>query len=213
MRKIKIKLQKLLNVNKQRISEKSTKYYKCFNDLDNLFKTWKSVSDMTFSDLLSNEKTDYSLDMPKTCRYFTTATCKSLDRSGKTVLYFKNLEYLEYAYVLLNSSFAYMYWRLYDGAITYADGLLRSMPVFFNELTDRDKQEIHKIVYEMVSSEDKYLVYKKNANVMQENIKFPVEYREKLNKILFRIIGTTIDIKALDKIHNNYLYFEKKNIK
>lgn len=208
-----VNLDKLLNVNKQRISEKSTKYYKCFNDLDNLFKTWKSVSDMTFSDLLSNEKTDYSLDMPKTCRYFTTATCKLLERSGKTVLYFKNLEYLEYAYVLLNSSFAYMYWRLYDGAITYADGLLRSMPVFFNELTDRDKQEIHKIVYEMVSSEDKYLVYKKNANVMQENIKFPIKYREKLNKILFRIIGTTIDIKALDKIHNNYLYFEKKNIK
>ena len=78
-----------------------------------------------------------------------------------------------------------MYWRLYDGAITYADGLLRSMPVFFNELTDRDKQEIHKIVFEMVNLEERYLVYKKNANVMQENIKFPIKYREKLNKILF----------------------------
>jgi hypothetical protein len=113
---------------------------------------------------------------------------------------------MEFAYVLLNSSFAYLYWRIFDGAITYADGLLKSMPVFSNILTDIQKENIHNIVSEMIEKESEFLVYKKNANEMQENVKFPDEYRERLNKLLIEILGVDFDIKELDKVHQNSLF-------
>lgn len=193
----------------QIVSEKNEKYYKCFNSILPLYKNWVAISTLKFSDLLSKSKTIYSLTMPKTCRYFVSATKKELNRTGKITLYFNTLEDMEFAYALLNSSFAYLYWRIFDGAITYADGLLKSMPVFLNILTDVQKEQIHSIVSEMVEKELEFLVYKKNANEMQENVKFPNEYREKLNQILIDILNISFDIKELDIIHSNSLFNNK----
>ena len=73
-------------------------------------------------------------------------------------------------------------------------------------LTDIQKENIHNIVSEMIEKESEFLVYKKNANEMQENVKFPDEYRERLNKLLIEILGVEFDIKELDKVHQNSLF-------
>ena len=199
-------LNNFIGTDYQIVSKNNEKYYKCFNSVLPLYQYWVSISTLKFSDIISKNKTEYSLTMPKTCRYFVSATRKELSRTGKSTLYFSTLEDMEFAYVLLNSSFAYLYWRIFDGAITYADGLLKSMPVFSNILTDIQKENIHNIVSEMIEKESEFLVYKKNANEMQENVKFPDEYRERLNKLLIEILGVDFDIKELDKVHQNSLF-------
>lgn len=199
-------LNSFINSEYQVVSENNQKYYKCFIDLTDLYKLWVDFSDGSLSDILEKEKTQFSLSMPKTCRYFVTATQKDLSRAGKTQLYFKDLESLEFAYCILNSSFAYWYWRLFDGAITYPDKLLKSIPIFYNKLNSNYKNEIHVLASAMISKEEEFLVYKKNANEMQENVKFPVEYRNKLNQLLFSILGCDLDIKVFDKIHSNSIF-------
>ena len=199
-------LNNFIGTDYQIVSKNNEKYYKCFNSVLPLYQYWVSISTLKFSDIISKNKTEYSLTMPKTCRYFVSATRKELSRTGKSTLYFSTLEDMEFAYVFLNSSFAYLYWRIFDGAITYADGLLKSMPVFSNILTDIQKENIHNIVSEMIEKEPEFLVYKKNANEMQENVKFPDEYRERLNKLLIEILGVDFDIKELDKVHQNSLF-------
>lgn len=194
----------------QVITKENKKYYKCFNELLPVFKKWNEYSSKTFKSLLSKEPTDYVLSMPKTCRYFVSATSKDLKRTGKITLYFKDKESYEYAYCLLNSSFAYLYWRIYEGAITFSDGLLKSMPIFLSILNDDQKKEIHNVVSKMIGEEDNYLVYKKNASEMQENVKFPKEYRDTLNTILIDIFDIKYDIKEFDIIHSNSVFIENK---
>lgn len=200
-----------LNNDYQKVDEYNKKYYKCFNEVLPLYNAWVKSSDLVFSDILSKVDTEFSLTMPKTCRYFVSATKKQLNRTGKMTLNFNNLEDFEYAYCLLNSSFAYLYWRIFDGAITFADGLLKSMPIFMNKLSDNQKKEIHIIVSEMISKENDYLVYKKNASEMQENIKFPDEYRKKLNKLLVSILDFDFDIDNFDIVHSNSI-FDKESV-
>lgn len=194
----------------QVITERNKKYYKCFNELLPVFKKWNEYSSKTFNSLLSKEPTDYVLSMPKTCRYFVSATGKDLKRTGKITLYFKDRESYEYAYCLLNSSFAYLYWRIYEGAITFSDGLLKSMPIFLSNLNNDQKKEIHTVVSKMIEDEENYLVYKKNASKMQENVKFPKEYRDILNTILIDIFDIQFDIKKFDIIHSNSILIENK---
>lgn len=200
-----------LNNDYQQVDEYNKKYYKCFNEVLPLYNAWIKSSDLVFNDILSKVDTEFSLTMPKTCRYFVSATKKQLNRTGKMILNFNNLEDFEYAYCLLNSSFAYLYWRIFDGAITFADGLLKSMPIFINKLTDNQKKEIHIIVSEMISKENDYLVYKKNASEMQENIKFPDEYRKKLNKLLVSVLDLDFDIDNFDIVHSNSI-FDKESV-
>lgn len=190
----------------QIISKTNKKYYKCFGDLIELYKDWVDYSDGLFADILSKKETEYCLDMPKTCRYFVSATKKNLDRSGKTQLYFKDLESFEFAYCLLNSSFAYWYWRLYDGGITYPDKLLKSIPIFYNKLSSNYKKEVHILATEIMANEEKYLVYKKNANEMQENVKFPVEYRNRLNELFLRVLNSSCKTQVFNKIHSNAIF-------
>ena len=65
------------------------------------------MSDSTFETLLSNKEAKYRLDVPTTCRYFLSATKRELNREGKNTFYFKDELSYNYAYCILNSSFAY----------------------------------------------------------------------------------------------------------
>ena len=187
----------------QVVTDLCRKYYKCFKEVLPLYYTWVLNSSLDFGDLLTKEKTEYSLSMPKTCRYYVSATKKELERSGKHILYFNDLYDMEFAYCFLNSSFSYLYWRMYDGSVTFTEGLLKSMPVFSNLLTKEQKEELHIIISDMMSKEKDYLVYKKNANEMQENVKFPDEFRDKLNLFLVNVLEIDFNIRELDIVHSN----------
>jgi hypothetical protein len=187
----------------QMVSDINGKYYKCFKEVLPLYKSWIDNSSLVFGDLLIKNKTEYSLSMPKTCRYYVSATRKDLERSGKHILYFNDLYDMEFAYCILNSSFSYLYWRMYDGSVTFTEGLLKSMPVFSNILSVNQKEELHNMVSDMINKEKDYLVYKKNANEMQENVKFPDEYRDKLNQFLVDVLEIDFNIRKLDRIHSN----------
>ncbi|MEG1723803.1 MAG: N-6 DNA methylase [Anaerovoracaceae bacterium] len=198
-------LSSYLSEDYQVISTENKKYCKCFNELLLIYNTWIDESSNSFKSLLSDKPTDYILHMPKTCRYFVSATQRSLNRDGKSVFYFKDLISYEYAYCLLNSSFAYMYWRIFDGAITYADGLLKELPIFLDMLSSQDKKNIHDIVTEMVEKEKDFLVYKKNASKIQENVKFPKCYSKKLNQTFLDILKIDIQVDKFDVLHSNSL--------
>lgn len=187
----------------QMVSDINGKYYKCFKEVLPLYKSWIDNSSLIFGDLLIKNKTEYSLTMPKTCRYYVSATRKELERSGKHILYFNDLYDMEFAYCILNSSFSYLYWRMYDGSVTFTEGLLKSMPIFSNILSVNQKEELHSIVSDMINKEKDYLVYKKNANEMQENVKFPDEYRDKLNQFLVDVLEIDFNIRKLDRVHSN----------
>ena len=62
---------------------------------------------------------------------------------------------------------------------------------------------------EMSSNESNFIVTKINAGALQENIKFPENYRNKINKRILKIIGANIDTKVFDLIHNNKFFNNK----
>ena len=83
---------------------------------------------------------------------------------------------------MLNSSYVYLWWRMLDGGILVPKSLLLKVPL---PLDDYINDNIISYCKEMIKNENKYLVYKKNAGTMQESIKFPESYRNKLNDLLF----------------------------
>lgn len=199
-------LESLLNPNYQTITEENKKYYKCFKELDSIYNKWIIKSNKKLKDLISTKKTKYMLCIPKTCRYFTTGSSLDLNRDGKYNLYFKNELEFNYAYCLINSSFAYWYWRIYDGGITYPLNLLLDCPIFVDEENKKQQKELEKIVTEMISCEKDYFVYKKNAQKVQENIKFPEKYRDRINRIMFDILGIEGSMGILNIIHSNSIF-------
>ena len=144
--------------------------------------------------------------MPNTCRYFTTASNGLMNRNGQIVLNIDDKDVFNYVYCLINSSFTYWYWRLFDGGITYPRGLLLNMPVFYDKLTEEDKCFFRNVANEMIENASKYVVTKHNVGV-QENIKFPSEYRNKINERLLQALDLD-DIKSsvFDIVHSNCVF-------
>lgn len=205
-----ITLGKYVSDTYQIVDDNNKAYYKCFPSLIPLFNNWINKSDECLRDIVAEEKTKYSICVPNSCRYFTVASVKDLKRTGKNTLYFKNEIDRNLSYCLINSSFAYWHWRLYDGGITYPVGLLLNLPIFFNNLSISEKEKLNEIAKEMQSIEENYLSYKKNAGEMQENIKFPEKYRQQVNEVLLKVIGKELTDKKekitsdiFDVIHAN----------
>lgn len=65
-------------------------------------------SDHTFAELVS-EDGQYTLSMPNTCSYYTTAFSGVMKRNGQTILHFDNENKFCFSYCLINSSFAYLH--------------------------------------------------------------------------------------------------------
>ena len=49
-----------------------------------------------------------------------------------------------------------------------------------------------------------------NAGKNQENIKFPIKYRNKINKIFFEALGINNSIEIFDKVHSSSLFSDKE---
>lgn len=204
-------LYNLLPETYQVINSSNKIFKKLNNKLEDVFLKWTSSSTKTIRDVLSSSVTNYFIDFPNTCRYFTTGSSKKLNRRGSIKMYFENKEIYDFVYCLTNSSFIYWWWRIFDGAITYPKNLLLDVPLFLDLLSLSDKKFFSNLSLEMQNNEYKYISRKRNAGAIQENIKFPIEYREKINKRLLKILNCDIDYKLFDEIHSNTLNINSHN--
>ena len=203
----------LLSKEKQVITDENPIFIKCFPEMEELYKKWREVSTQKLKDLLVSEKKGvYSLNFPNAGRYFTVASKTDLNRTGKYILYFDDIEKMYFTYCFLNSSFAYWYWRLVDGGISFKKGDLFNLPVFFSKLNENDKKVIRNTAETMMSNEGNYFSYKMNAGKLQQNIKFPREYIRKLDSIFLEIIGSSEKESIFDVVHANCLnYSDEEN--
>lgn len=202
-------LESLINNRYQIVDSKNKAYYKCHIDLLEILDKWENESDQKMSNLIDSSF-GKEIYMPTTCRYFTVGSMKNLNRDGKRIIHVEEPEKYDYVYCMMNSSFAYWYWRLYDGGINCPLTIVNSIPVFYNKLSDSQKKEVSIIAKEMQSKEKEYLVYKMNAGKKQENIKFPKKYRNKINKIFFEALGISQSTEVFNKIHSSSLFVESE---
>lgn len=185
----------------QLVSKENPMYNKCFKELVDIWTNWKNNGIKKLGDYTSHDGQNI-ISIPNTCRYFTTASNKLMNRNGQIVLNITDKNVFNYIFCLINSSFAYWYWRLFDGGITYPKKLLFSMPVFYDKLTNEDKIFFDNVATAMINNSKKFIVTKKNLGV-QENVKYPRKYRDMINRRLLDILGINIDEKVFDLIHSN----------
>jgi len=141
-------------------------------------RLYKKVSKMqTLDSLLSQKVTNYVLYVPAAPRYFISALKAPVSRTSIKTLYFRNQVDLDKAYLLLNSSFMYWWWRVRDGGMTLALETIRSLPLIDFEV---DK----KLIRKLAQSEVDNLVFKKNAGAVQENVKHDLALVAELNDLV-----------------------------
>lgn len=185
----------------QLISDINPMYSRCFKSLRAVWDKWISFDKKTLKSYIVPNG-EYTLSMPNTCRYFTAAANGKMKRNGQIALSFQDEHVFNYMFCLINSSFAYWYWRNYDGGITYPKGLLLNMPVFYDKLTCEDKQFFDDMAHRMIQCASQFTVIKNNVGV-QENIKYPRIYRDKINRKILDILGCKLSEKDFDIVHSN----------
>ena len=202
-------LESLINGRNQIVNSKRKSFYKCHKELLNVLDRWEELSDQKMRNII-NSTTGEKIYVPTTCRYFTVGSKKELNRDGKHIIYVKDKSKYNFVYCMLNSTFAYWYWRLYDGGINCPLTIINSIPVFYNILSKEQKDELDNIANEMQENETKYLSYKRNAGKRQENIKFPVKYRNRINKIFLEALRIDESINIFNRIHSSSLFVESE---
>jgi hypothetical protein len=130
----------------------------------------------TLKDLVTSEKTQYTLDVGLTPRYFISATFRSLDRGSKATLCFQSEEDRDKAALVLNSSLPYLWWRGLDGGVTLPRRVLLSVPIP-SKVTVQPE-----FIAQLLASESANLVTKLNAGRENENVKHPPSFVRSLNK-------------------------------
>lgn len=195
-------LDSFLSPKRQKITLDKPMYYKCFKELQPLYDCLiEKAGNHTLTELVSKNG-KFILSMPNTCRYYTSAISGKMNRSGQITLHFDDERKFNYAYCLINSSFVYWHWRLFDGGITYPVSLLLKMPVIYNALSEEDHRFFKEIVQEMSSKANEFIVKKNNVGI-QENIKYPRQYRDRINQRLLKILDIKVDNSTIDLIHSN----------
>ncbi|MCF0247851.1 MAG: SAM-dependent DNA methyltransferase [Synergistes sp.] len=194
-------LRGFLGAEYQEIGAGNDVFVKCEPDLYPLFLQLKECRTLFRDSIGAGGDPIY---VPTTCRYFVTGAKRNLKRDGKYVFQVKK-DYT-FCYCLLNSSFPYWYWRMYDGGITLQHTLVLDLPIFADMLSEEDNLHLEEIAKEMQTEEEKYLIYKKNANKIQENIKFPDSYRKKINKIFIKALGSPVSAENFEKLYYNEVF-------
>ena len=127
--------------------------------------------------ILSPSPTEFVLYVPSAPRYFISALKKSVSRTSLKTLYFQNITDLNKAYLLLNSSFMYWWWRVRDGGMTLSFETIKSLPLLEFEINK-------KLVNKLVKSETSNVVFKMNAGALQENVKHDTALIKELNELV-----------------------------
>ncbi len=198
-------LQSFIDNEYQIVDKERMMYCKCAKELKAVWNIWQEVSTKCLGEYIGQNGQNI-ISMPNTCRYFTTASNALMHRNGQIVLTVKDKDVFNYLYCLINSSFAYWYWRMFDGGITYSKSLLLSMPVFYDQLSADDILFFRETAAEMIEKSKEYIIIKNNCG-KQENIKYPKKYRDKINRRLLDILELkNIDEKVFDNIHKNSIF-------
>jgi hypothetical protein len=138
-------------------------------------KLYTEISEAkTLQSIFSPKRTKYPLYIPSAPRYFIPALKKPAKRASQKVLYFPNEENRNYAYMAINSSLLYWWWRVRDGGMTLSLETLISLPLPEFKINK-------KIITDLEKSEKTSKVYKQNAGAAQENVKHPKTLINKLN--------------------------------
>lgn len=144
-------------------------------EFEALYRSLKNAPRLV--EICSTKKTRYSLHVPSSPRYFIPALIKPVKRASQKTIYFANENDRNTAYVLVNSSLMYWWWRVRDGGMTLSQETLLSLPMpNFNAPMS--------LIEELMKSEKMNKVYKKNAGVEQENVKHPKALLNKINKVV-----------------------------
>lgn len=149
------------------------------------------------SEIISSHDTEHKLIIPATPRYFITASKTPLNRSSFHTLNFESEELCNQAYLLLNSSYMYWWWRVNDGGMTLSKKTLLSLPLINVDVND---SKILDMIELLENSERINKVSKKNAGKNNENIKHPSDLVRKLNALLFTDSNLS---QSLYNVHDN----------
>jgi hypothetical protein len=140
---------------------------------------------------VSKVQTKHVLYVPSSPRYFISALRKPVKRASMHEIYFRNSKDRDLAYLLLNSSFMYWWWRVRDGGMTLSQETINSLPVPIFAMSSS-------LVRALQASERTSKVYKQNAGAAQENVKHPMDLIDRLNQI---VIPKSADL--LITLHQN----------
>jgi hypothetical protein len=152
-------------------SEFFPKVNSAFEGLYNDLQGCKRLGDLV------DKNGEFSLFIPSTPRYFISATQKKLVRSSQHELKFASFSDLDTAYLLINSSLMYWWWRVRDGGMTLSREALLSLPI-------PEFEHDPLLQWEVELSEDTNKVYKQNAGAPQENVKHPLDLVRRINELV-----------------------------
>lgn len=127
--------------------------------------------------LTSTHETAYPLFVSSSPRYFIAATKAEMKRSSQRTIFFPDDALRDRAYMALNSSLMYWWWRVRDGGMTLSRETLLSLPMPEFETQRR-------LVERLEESEAVNRVYKQNAGEPRENVKHPTELVSALNEAI-----------------------------
>ena len=126
---------------------------------------------------ISTSPTSYSLFIPSSPRYFISALKEPVRRASQHEVFFNSSKDRDIAYLLLNSSFMYWWWRVRDGGMTLSQETIGSLPV--------PKFALNKsLALALEKSEKTSKVYKRNAGSDQENVKHSMDLILDLNRLV-----------------------------
>lgn len=142
--------------------------------------------------LTAQHPTLYKLIVPSTPRYFISALKSPVDRTSFKTLYFHSDAERNLAYLLLNSSYMYWWWRVHDGGMTISEKTLLTLPVMNEMVVSKS------LLAKIELSEKTNRVIKRNAGKDNENVKHDSSLVREITKGLFPRFAS-----ALASVHNN----------
>jgi len=129
--------------------------------------------------IVQKDNSRYSLQIPSTPRYFISALKKPVERTSFRTLNFNNQNDFNLAYLILNSSYMYWWWRVNDGGMTISKKTLLGLPL-------PEKITINSnIIKDLEISESKNKVFKMNAGKLNGNVKHNFKLIKKIDNLIF----------------------------
>ena len=155
--------------------------------------------DETLASLCSENKNEFCLSVINSGRYYLAACKHEIKRNGAFKIYAKDQHSFIILYLLLNSSYCYLFFRSIGNGSILSKKELLSYPCPKIVLTD----ELQTLVSFMINQENKLIKAKFIQGELQEHLKFPEIYCEFLDNLLFE--------KNFKFLHKNYEISDNNN--
>ena len=153
----------------------------------------------TLASLCSENKNEFSLNVINSGRYYLAACKHEIKRHGAFKIYAKDSDSFVILYLLLNSSYCYLFFRSIGNGSILSKKELLSYPYPKVVLTE----ELRTIVKFMINQENKLIKSKFVQGELQEHLKFPEIYCEFIDNLLFE--------KNFKFLHKNYEISDKSD--